>query len=65
MISYLPLLATVIPGIAGLLLLLFGKRLEKIAALESIIEIFLSDIRHRERSVFILCDNLVEMTCKK
>ena len=25
---------------------------------------FLSDIRHRERAAFILCDNLVEMTCK-
>lgn len=31
MIPYLPLLATVIPGIAGILLFLFGKRVEKIA----------------------------------
>ncbi len=31
MIPYLPLLATVIPGIVGILLLLFGKRVEKIA----------------------------------
>lgn len=35
-----------------------------IDALESILGIYLSDIRHRERAVFILCDNLVEMTCK-
>lgn len=34
------------------------------AALESMLGIFLSDIRHRERAVFILCDNLVEMACK-
>jgi len=34
------------------------------AALESILAIFLSDIRHRERAAFILCDNLVEMACK-
>jgi hypothetical protein len=33
-------------------------------ALESILDIFLSDIRHRERAAFILCDNLVEMACK-
>lgn len=33
-------------------------------ALESVIDIFLSDVRHRERAAFILCDNLVEMTCK-
>ena len=32
--------------------------------MESIIGIFLSDIRNRERAVFILCDNLIEMTCK-
>lgn len=37
---------------------------EIIDALESILDIFLSDIRHRERAAFILCDNLVEMTCK-
>jgi hypothetical protein len=37
---------------------------EIIASLESILGIFLSDIRHRERAAFILCDNLVEMACK-
>ena len=31
---------------------------------ESILDVFLSDIRHRERAAFILCDNLVEMACK-
>ena len=35
-----------------------------IDGLESILGIYLSDIRHRERAAFILCDNLVEMTCK-
>jgi hypothetical protein len=33
-------------------------------AFESILDIFLSDIRHRERAAFILCDNLIEMACK-
>ena len=33
-------------------------------AFESVLDIFLSDIRHRERAAFILCDNLVEMACK-
>jgi hypothetical protein len=33
-------------------------------AFESILDIFLSDIRHRERAAFILCDNFVEMACK-
>jgi len=37
---------------------------EIVDALESVLDIFLSDIRHRERSAFILCDNLVEMACK-
>lgn len=37
---------------------------EIIDAFESILDIFLSDIRHRERAAFILCDNLVEMACK-
>jgi len=31
---------------------------------ESIVGIYLSDIRHKERSAFILCDNLVELSCK-
>ena len=38
--------------------------IEIIDAFESILDIFLSDIRHRERASFILCDNLVEMACK-
>lgn len=37
---------------------------EIIDAFESILDVFLSDIRHRERAAFILCDNLVEMACK-
>ena len=37
---------------------------EIIDSLESITEIFLSGIRHRERAAFILCDNLIEMACK-
>lgn len=35
-----------------------------IDALESIIDIFFSGVRHRERAAFILCDNLIEITCK-
>lgn len=35
-----------------------------IDALESVISIYFSGVRHRERSAYILCDNLVEMTCK-
>lgn len=34
------------------------------AALESVIDIYFSSVRHRERAAFILCDNLVEMACK-
>ncbi len=37
---------------------------EIIDALESILEIYFSGVHHRERAAFILCDNLVEMTCK-
>ncbi|NJR53124.1 MAG: hypothetical protein HC780_29775 [Leptolyngbyaceae cyanobacterium CSU_1_3] len=37
---------------------------EIIDALESVLEIYFSGVRHRERAAFILCDNLVEMTCK-
>ena len=33
-------------------------------ALESIVEIFCSSIRHKERAAYILCDNLVEVACK-
>ena len=35
-----------------------------IDALESVVDIYLSPVRHRERAAFILCDNLVEMVCK-
>ncbi len=38
---------------------------EIVDALESVLDIFLSDIRHRERAAFILWDNLVEMACKR
>lgn len=33
-------------------------------ALESVLDIFFSGVRNRERAAFILCDNLVEMACK-
>lgn len=33
-------------------------------ALESVLSVFFSDVRHRERAAFLLCDELVEMTCK-
>ena len=33
-------------------------------SLESVVEIYFSGVRHRERAAFILCDNLVEMACK-
>ena len=37
---------------------------ELITGMESILDVFLSTIRHRERVIFILCDNLVELACK-
>lgn len=37
---------------------------EIIDSLESVVDIFLSGVRHRERAAFILCDNLVELACK-
>jgi hypothetical protein len=37
---------------------------EILDTLESIIGIYFSNVRHRERAAFILCDNLVEMACK-
>ena len=37
---------------------------EIIDGYESILDVFTSDIRHRERVAFILCDNLVELSCK-
>lgn len=33
-------------------------------ALESVLAIYFSDVRHRTRAAFMLCDELVEMTCK-
>ena len=33
-------------------------------SLESVLDIFFSGVRHRERAAFILCDNLVEVACK-
>lgn len=38
--------------------------MEIIDYLESIVSIFFYDISHKERSVFILVDNLVEVSCK-
>ena len=35
-----------------------------VAALECVISIFFSDVRHKNRAAFILCDELVEMTCR-
>jgi hypothetical protein len=35
-----------------------------VASLECVISIFFSDVRHKNRASFILCDELVEMTCK-
>lgn len=37
---------------------------EIVAAFESVVDIYFSAVRHRERAAFILCDNLVEMACK-
>lgn len=37
---------------------------EVLDLLESILGIFFYDIRYKERSVYILCDNLVELSCK-
>jgi hypothetical protein len=33
-------------------------------SLESVLGIYFSDVRHRAKAAFILCDELVEMTCK-
>ena len=33
-------------------------------SLESVLGIYFSDVRHRSRAAFILCDELVEMACK-
>ena len=37
---------------------------EVLDLLELVLGIFFYDIRYKERSVFILCDNLVELSCK-
>jgi hypothetical protein len=37
---------------------------EVVDSLESVLGIFFSGVRHRNRAVFILCDELVEMSCK-
>ena len=37
---------------------------EIIDGLESVLGIYFSDFRHRERAAFILCDELIEMACK-
>ena len=37
---------------------------EVLDLLESVLGFFFYDIRYKERSVFILCDNLVELSCK-
>lgn len=34
-------------------------------ALESVLTIFFSNCRHKERAAFILCDELVEVTCRE
>ncbi len=35
-----------------------------IDALESVVSLYFSDVRHKQRAAFILADELVEMTCK-
>jgi hypothetical protein len=37
---------------------------EIVDALESVLGVYFSDIRHRARASFILCDEMVEMACK-
>lgn len=34
-------------------------------ALESVLSIYFSNCRHKERAAFILCDELVEVTCRE
>jgi hypothetical protein len=38
--------------------------MELLDSLESILSIFLYDIKQKERSVFILVDNMIEVSCK-
>jgi hypothetical protein len=33
-------------------------------ALESVVSVYFSNVRHRARAAFLLCDELIEMTCK-
>lgn len=35
-----------------------------IDALESVLSVYFSNVRHKVRAAFLLCDELVEMTCK-
>lgn len=35
-----------------------------IDGLDSVVSIYFSDVRHKQRAAFILIDELVEMTCK-
>jgi hypothetical protein len=37
---------------------------EIVDALESVLGVYFSAVRHRERAAFILCDEMVEMACK-
>jgi hypothetical protein len=37
---------------------------EIVDSLESVIDVYLSGVRHRERAAFMLADSLVEMACK-
>jgi hypothetical protein len=37
---------------------------EIVDALESVLGVYFSGVRHRERAAFILCDELVEVACK-
>jgi hypothetical protein len=41
-----------------------GAPREIVDALESVVGIYFSDVRHRARAAFILCDEMVEMACK-
>src|SRR5690349_15740129 len=34
-------------------------------ALESVVSLYFSNCRHKERAAFILCDELVEVTCRE
>src|SRR4051812_39270714 len=34
-------------------------------ALESVLSVYFSNCRHKERAAFILCDELIEVTCRE